>query len=72
LSASNCAIPRARSCPFAPGAHIDLHLANGLVRNYSLCGAPEQRDRYTVGVLNDATAAAARVSCTSSCAWAPR
>jgi ferredoxin-NADP reductase len=38
---------------FAPGAHIDLHLANGLVRSYSLCGAPEQRDRYTVGVLND-------------------
>lgn len=38
---------------FAPGAHIDLHLANGLVRSYSLCGAPEQRDRYTVGVLQD-------------------
>jgi ferredoxin-NADP reductase len=45
--------PEGAHCPFAPGAHIDLHLANGLVRNYSLCGAPEQRDRYTVGVLND-------------------
>jgi len=38
---------------FGPGAHIDLHLANGLVRSYSLCGAPEVRDRYTVGVLLD-------------------
>jgi len=38
---------------YAPGAHIDLHLGNGLVRSYSLCGAPEQRDRYVVGVLND-------------------
>jgi len=38
---------------FSPGAHIDLHLANGLVRSYSLCGAPEARDRYTVGVLQD-------------------
>ncbi|CAG9169040.1 PDR/VanB family oxidoreductase [Cupriavidus respiraculi] len=38
---------------YAPGAHIDLHLGNGLVRSYSLCGAPEVRDRYTVGVLLD-------------------
>lgn len=39
--------------PFGPGAHIDLHLPNGLTRSYSLCGAPEARDRYTVGVLFD-------------------
>jgi ferredoxin--NADP+ reductase/vanillate O-demethylase ferredoxin subunit len=38
---------------YGPGAHIDLHLGNGLVRSYSLCGAPEVRDRYTVGVLLD-------------------
>ncbi|MGN5476505.1 PDR/VanB family oxidoreductase [Cupriavidus basilensis] len=38
---------------YSPGAHIDLHLGNGLVRSYSLCGAPEVRDRYTVGVLQD-------------------
>ncbi|MFC4522592.1 PDR/VanB family oxidoreductase [Cupriavidus pinatubonensis] len=38
---------------YGPGAHIDLHLGNGLVRSYSLCGAPEVRDRYTVGVLQD-------------------
>ncbi|MGO4332292.1 2Fe-2S iron-sulfur cluster-binding protein [Cupriavidus sp. 2TAF22] len=46
--------PDGRELPaFAPGAHIDLHLGNGLVRSYSLCGAPEVRDRYVVGVLND-------------------
>ena len=38
---------------YAPGAHIELHLGNGLVRSYSLCGAPEVRDRYVVGVLLD-------------------
>jgi len=38
---------------YSPGAHIDLHLGNGLVRSYSLCGAPEVHDRYTVGVLLD-------------------
>ena len=38
---------------YAPGAHIELHLGNGLVRSYSLCGAPEMRDRYVVGVLLD-------------------
>ncbi|MDF3933657.1 PDR/VanB family oxidoreductase [Pseudomonas citronellolis] len=32
------------------GAHIELHLPNGLVRQYSLCGDSRQRDRYRVGV----------------------
>lgn len=39
--------------PFSPGAHIDMRLSNGLTRSYSLCGAPEDHDRYTVGVLLD-------------------
>jgi len=34
-----------------PGAHIDLHLPNGLVRQYSLANAPGQTDRYRIGVL---------------------
>ncbi|KAB1645319.1 oxidoreductase [Gulosibacter chungangensis] len=34
-----------------PGAHIDLRLRDDLVRQYSLCGDPEDRSRYTVGVL---------------------
>ncbi len=36
--------------PFGPGAHIDLHLPDGLVRQYSLCGDPADRRTYRVGV----------------------
>jgi tetrachlorobenzoquinone reductase len=38
----------------APGAHIDLHLGNGIVRSYSLVEASEQPTAYTVGVKLDA------------------
>lgn len=41
--------------PFTSGAHIDLHLPNGLSRSYSLTSLPEQRDRYCVGVGLDAS-----------------
>lgn len=34
-----------------PGAHIDLVLADDLVRQYSLCGDPAERDRLKVAVL---------------------
>ncbi|MFI8822881.1 PDR/VanB family oxidoreductase [Streptomyces sp. NPDC053431] len=33
-----------------PGAHIDLVLPSGTVRQYSLCGDPADRDAYTVAV----------------------
>ncbi|NDY91276.1 PDR/VanB family oxidoreductase [Ideonella livida] len=36
---------------FTAGAHIDVHLPNGLVRQYSLCNAPGQVDHYQLGVL---------------------
>lgn len=39
--------------PFAAGAHIDMHLPNGVVRSYSLSNSPMERERYVVGVLND-------------------
>jgi vanillate O-demethylase ferredoxin subunit len=39
--------------PFEAGAHIDLHLPNGIVRSYSLSNSPKERHRYVVGVLND-------------------
>lgn len=39
--------------PFAPGAHIDLHLGNGLVRSYSLLNSPADSGRYVVGILLD-------------------
>ena len=38
--------------PFTAGAHIDLHLPGGFVRQYSLCNSPRERHRYVVGVLN--------------------
>jgi ferredoxin-NADP reductase len=38
---------------FDAGSHIDLHLANGLVRSYSLCNASSDRQRYVVAVLKD-------------------
>ncbi|THT96152.1 oxidoreductase [Lampropedia puyangensis] len=43
---------------FTPGAHIDLHLGNGLVRSYSLCqpyerGSAAQPTQYRVGILKD-------------------
>jgi vanillate O-demethylase ferredoxin subunit len=40
--------------PFTAGAHIDLHLPNGLIRSYSLLNAPHERHRYLIGVNKDA------------------
>ena len=40
--------------PFAAGAHVDVHLPGGLVRQYSLCNPPSERHRYVVAVLREA------------------
>jgi ferredoxin-NADP reductase len=34
--------------PWQPGAHLDLLLPSGLVRQYSLCGDPADPDTYTI------------------------
>lgn len=39
---------------WTPGAHIDLHLAPGLVRQYSLCGAADDPHRYAIAVKLEA------------------
>jgi vanillate O-demethylase ferredoxin subunit len=39
--------------PFAPGAHIDVDIGNGITRQYSLCNAPHETHRYLIGVLRD-------------------
>ena len=39
---------------FEAGAHIDLHLPNGMVRSYSLLNDCSDRHRYVLGVLRDA------------------
>jgi vanillate O-demethylase ferredoxin subunit len=38
--------------PFAAGAHIDVVLPGGHVRQYSLCNAPAERHRYLLGILD--------------------
>lgn len=37
--------------PFTAGAHIDIKLPNGDVRQYSLCNAPYVNDRYEIAIL---------------------
>ncbi|WP_067662281.1 PDR/VanB family oxidoreductase [Nocardia miyunensis] len=40
--------------PFwAPGAHVEMKLGNGLARQYSLCGDPADRHCWTVAVLRE-------------------
>jgi vanillate O-demethylase ferredoxin subunit len=39
---------------FTAGAHVDVHLPGGLVRQYSLCNRPGETHRYQIGVLRDA------------------
>jgi len=38
---------------FDAGAHIDVKLPRGLVRQYSLCNDPRETHRYVIGVLRD-------------------
>ncbi|MQY28703.1 PDR/VanB family oxidoreductase [Nocardia aurantia] len=38
---------------WTPGAHIDVHLGAGVVRQYSLCGEPADKTGYRVAVLRE-------------------
>ncbi|TDW69407.1 PDR/VanB family oxidoreductase [Kribbella pratensis] len=38
---------------WTPGSHIDLEIRPGLVRQYSLCSDPEDRDRWRIAVLRE-------------------
>jgi ferredoxin-NADP reductase len=45
------AAPGRRPLPtWHPGAHLDVHLPSGRVRQYSLCGDPAARDTYRIAV----------------------
>ena len=39
--------------PATAGAHVDVHLPDGLVRSYSLSGDPADRTVWTLGVLRE-------------------
>lgn len=39
---------------FSAGAHILVQVPNGLVRRYSLCNDPNERDRYVIAVKREA------------------
>ncbi|WP_321956160.1 PDR/VanB family oxidoreductase [Paraburkholderia bannensis] len=39
--------------PFSAGAHIDVHLPGGLIRQYSLCNDAASTQRYQIAVLRD-------------------
>ena len=38
---------------WTPGAHIDLLLDGGVIRQYSLCGSPAERDAWKIAVLRE-------------------
>lgn len=38
---------------FEAGSHIDVHVGQGLIRQYSLCNAPSERHRYVISVSLD-------------------
>lgn len=42
------ALPR-----WEPGAHVAICVGPGLVKHYSLCGDPDERDRYEIAVLRE-------------------
>lgn len=44
-NADGTALPR-----WHPGAHLDIHLPSGRVRQYSLCGDPQRRNEYRIAV----------------------
>lgn len=38
---------------FSPGAHISVRAPNGMIRKYSLCNDPAERERYVIAVLRE-------------------
>ena len=44
------------------GAHIDVHLPNGMIRQYSLCQNPNQAGKFRLGILRDAESRGGSIS----------
>ena len=47
---------------FTAGAHLRVRTSNGLTRRYSLCNAPQERDRYVIAVKREANGRGGSVS----------
>jgi vanillate O-demethylase ferredoxin subunit len=44
--------PEAQTLPaFSAGSHIDVHIGDGLIRQYSLSNDPQETHRYVIGVF---------------------
>jgi vanillate O-demethylase ferredoxin subunit len=55
LSFELCPMPPRKELPaFTAGAHVDVHLPNGVLRSYSLLNSQDERHRYVIGVNKDA------------------
>src|SRR5258708_34227928 len=55
--------PQRRELPmFTPGAHISVCTPSGVNRNYSLCNAPSERERYVIAVKRDPSGRGGSVS----------
>jgi phthalate 4,5-dioxygenase reductase subunit len=39
---------------FTPGAHVAVRVPNGLIRKYSLCNDPDEREHYCIAVKREA------------------
>lgn len=54
ITSFELAHPRGKVLPaFSAGSHIDLTIAPGLTRQYSLCNDPKETHRYLVAVLRE-------------------
>ena len=47
---------------FTSGAHLTVRVPNGMLRKYSLCNDPSERDRYVIGVRREAEGRGGSVS----------
>jgi phthalate 4,5-dioxygenase reductase component len=47
---------------FDAGAHVTIRVPNGLLRKFSLCNDPAERDRYVVAVKREATGKGGSIS----------
>ena len=49
---------------FSAGAHVEVRVPNGLVKKYSLCNNPAERERYEIAVKREANGAGGSLSLT--------